>query len=175
MYKNGSVCKTAADASKPETFLGGVEIAKSLQQTGRFCIPFRKTARKQAVRSSFSVKEEDSACIQTDRNHGWGLAHVSTLGRNHAGGDGRTSAHNPRLLAAQQPSCHEQVPAGDIEDQTFGTGQIGRRYFADGYFAEDKPNPMSAVCKCSRVGPFSLGAYRPLTSPDLLDVRVASA
>jgi hypothetical protein len=34
---------------------------------------------------------------------------------------------------------------------------------------------MSAVCKCSRVGPFSLGAYRPLTSPDLLDVRVASA
>jgi len=104
-----------------------------------------------------------------------GWAHFPALGWNHAGGDGRTSAHNPRLLAAQQPSCHEQVPAGDIEDQTFGTGQIGRRYFADGYFAEDKPNPMSAVCECSRVGPFSLGAYRPLTSPHLLDVRVASA
>jgi hypothetical protein len=41
--------------------------------------------------------------------------------------------------------CHEQVPAGDIEDQTLGTGQIGRRYFADGYFAEDKPNSMNAV------------------------------
>jgi hypothetical protein len=68
----------------------------------------------------------------------------------------------PRLVAAQQPSCHEQVPAGDIEDQTFGTGQIGRRYFADGYFAEDKPNPMSAVWDRFRAGPFSPGAYRPL-------------
>jgi len=101
--------------------------------------------------------------------------HFSALGWNHAGGDGRTSAHNPRLLAAQQPSCHEQIPAGNIEDQALGTGQIGRRYFADGYFAEDKPNPMSAVWNRSRMGPFSFGAYRPLTSPDLLDVRVASA
>jgi hypothetical protein len=131
--------------------------------------------RLQAVRSSFSVKEEDSACIQTDRNHGCGLAHLSALSRNHAGGDGRTSAHYPRLLAAQQPSCHEQVPTGDIEDQTFGTGQVGRRYFADGYFAEDKPNPMSAVWNRSRMEPLSFGAYRPLTSPDLLEVRVASA
>ncbi len=174
-HKNGSVCKAVADASKPEVFLAGVEIAKSLQQTGRFRIPFRKTARQQAVRSSFSPEEENTACIQSDRNHGCGLAHVSTFGRNNAGGDGRTSTHHPRLLAAQQPSCHEQVPAGDIEDQTFGTGQIGRRYFADRYFAEDKPNPMSAVWSCSRMEPFSFGAYRPLTSPDLLDARVASA
>lgn len=34
-------------------------------------------------------------------------------------------------LAAQQPSCHEQVPAGNLEDQTFGLGQIGRCDFAD--------------------------------------------
>src|SRR5215469_13106507 len=47
----------------------------------------------------------------------------------------------------------------------------GRRYFADGYFAEDKLNPMSAVWNRSRMEPFSFGAYRPLTSPDLLDVR----
>ena len=77
--------------------------------------------------------------------------------------------------AAQQPSCHEQVPASDIEDQTLGTRQIGRRDFADGSFAEDKPNPMSAIWNRSGMGPFSFGAYRPLTSPDLLDVRVASA
>jgi hypothetical protein len=49
----------------------------------------------------------------------------------------------------------------------FGAGQIGRRYFADGYFAENKPNPMSAVWNRSRMGPFSFCAYRPLTSPDL--------
>ena len=174
-HKNGSICKTAADASKPEAFLAGVEIAKPLQQAGRFRIPFRKTARHQAVRPSFSPEKENTACIQTDRNHGCGLAHVPTFGWNHAGGDGRTSTHNPRLLAAQQPSCHEQVPAGDIEDQTLGTGQIGRRYFADGYFAEDKPNPMNAVWERFRMETFSSGAYCPLTSPDLLDVRVASA
>jgi len=103
------------------------------------------------------------------------VAHFSALGWNHAGGDGRTSAHDPRLPAAQQPSCHEQVPAGNIEDQTLGAGQIGRRYFADGYFAEDKPNSMNAVCERFRMGTFSSSAYRPLTSPDLLDVRVASA
>ena len=163
-HKNGSVCKTVADASKPEAFLAGVEISKPLQQAGRFRIPFRKTARPQAVGSSFSVKEEDSACIQTNRYHGCGLAHVSALGWKHAGGDGRTSAHDPRLLAAQQPSCDEQIPAGNIEDQTFGTGQIGRRYFADGYFAEDKPNPMSAVWNRSRMGPLS---FRRLSSPNI--------
>jgi len=174
-HKNGSVCKTVADASKPKIFLAGMEIAKSLQQTGRLRIPFRKSARQQAVGSSFSPEEENSACIQTDRNHGGGWAHVSALGRKHAGGDGRTSAHNPRLLAAQQPSCHEQVPAGNVEDQTLGTGQIGRCDFAHRHFAEDKPHPMSAVWNCSRMGRFSLGAYRPLTSPDLPDVRVARA
>src|SRR5260370_5226058 len=52
--------------------------------------------------------------------------------------------------------------------------QIGRCYFADGYFAEDKPNSTSDVCDGSRMGPFSLSAYRPLTPPDLLGVRVAS-
>jgi len=56
---------------------------------------------------------------------------------------------NPRLLAAQQPSRHKQVPAGDIEDQTFSTGQIGRRDFADGHFAEDKPDPMNVVSERS--------------------------
>ena len=174
-HKNGSVCEAVADASKPEALLAGVEIAKSLQQTGRLRIPFRKTAGQQALRSSFSPEKENSACFQTDRNQGCGLAHLSALGWNHAGGDGRAPTHNPRLLAAQQPSCHEQIPAGDIEDQTLGTGQIGRRYFADGYFAEDKPNPMSAVWNRFRMGPFSFGAYRPLTSPDLPDARIASA
>jgi hypothetical protein len=140
-----------------------------------FVFPFRKTARKQAVGSSLSVKEEDSACIQTNWNHWCGLAHFSALGWNHVGGDGRTSAHDSRLFAAQQPPCHEQIPAGDVEDQAIGAGQIGRSDFADGHFAEDKPNPISAVWDRSGMGPFSFGAYRPLTSPDSPDVRIASA
>jgi hypothetical protein len=34
---------------------------------------------------------------------------------------------------------------------------------------------MNAVCERFRMRTFSSSAYRPLTSPDLLDVRVASA
>jgi hypothetical protein len=44
-----------------------------------------------------------------------------------SGGNGRKSTHDPRLLAASQSSCHEEVPAGEFEDQTIGAGQIGRR------------------------------------------------
>jgi hypothetical protein len=34
---------------------------------------------------------------------------------------------------------------------------------------------MRAIWNRFRMGPFSSGAYRPLTSPDLPDARVASA
>jgi hypothetical protein len=34
------------------------------------------------------------------------------------------SAHDPRRLAAQQPSRHEQVSAGDIEDQTLAQDKL---------------------------------------------------
>jgi hypothetical protein len=96
--KTEASAKLLPDAPKPETLLAGVEVAKPLQQAGRFRVPFRKTARQQAVRSSFSPEEEDSACIPTDRNHGCGLAHFSALGWNYVGGDGRTSAHPGYLL-----------------------------------------------------------------------------
>ncbi len=152
-----------------------MEIAKPLQQTGRFRFSFRKIARDQAVGSSFSVKEENSACVQKNRNYGCGLAHFSALGWNHLGRDGRTSAYNPRLIAAQQPPRNEQIPAGNVEDQTASTGQAGRRHPADRYFAEDKPDPMNVVDERFRMRPFSSGAYRPLTSLDLLGVRLASA
>jgi integrase len=128
-----------------------------------FVFPSERLRGSKPLDLASVLKNKIQPAFRTDRYHACGLAHVSAFGWNHAGGDGRTSAHNPRLLAAQQPSCHEQVPAGNIEDQTLGTGQIGRRYFADGYFAEDKPNPMSAV------EPFSDGTIlvRRLSSPNI--------
>lgn len=138
-HKNGSVCKTAADASKPEAFLAGVEITKPLQQTGRFRVSFREIARPQAVRPSFSSEEENTARIQTNRNHWSWLAHVSTFRRNDARGDERTLTHHPRLLAAQQPSRHEEVTQATSKTKRLAQRQIGRSYSADGYFAEDKP------------------------------------
>src|SRR5260370_19576358 len=165
VHQNRSIGEAVADASKPETCLAGVEVSNSLQPTRAFHLSFGKTDRQQGTRSGVTAQHESPTCVQEDRHHRRGLAHFSAHGWNRVGGDGRTPAHNPRLLAAQQPSCHEQVPAGDIEDQTLGTGQIGRRDFADGYFAEDKPNPMNAVCERFRMGPFSSGAYRPPNIP----------
>jgi hypothetical protein len=83
-----------------------------------------------------------------------------------------TSAHDPRLLAAQQPSCHEQVPSGNIEDQTLGTGQVGI-----------VPTDILPKTNLIQRAPFATVLVREilgrrlssLTSPDLLDVRVASA
>jgi hypothetical protein len=46
---------------------------------------------------------------------------------------------------------------------------------SDGCFAEDKPNPMSAVGNHSRMRPCSSDACRRLTSPDLSHARGASA
>jgi hypothetical protein len=40
-----------------------VEIAKHLQQAGRFRIPFRKTARHQAVRPGVSPEKENTAYV----------------------------------------------------------------------------------------------------------------
>jgi hypothetical protein len=107
-YKNGSVCKTAADVFKPEIFLAGVEVAQPLQQTGEFRLLLRKIARQQAIRSSVSPEEENTARIPTDRNQGCGLAYLSALGWNDAGRDRRTSAHNPRLPAATIEAMEER-------------------------------------------------------------------
>ena len=147
-HKDGSVCKTAADASKPKAFLAGVEITKPLQQTGRFRFPFRTTARHQAARSSFSPEEENTARIQTDRNHGCGLAHVSALIRDQSWRRSASAepANPPDCLPAQQPSCHEQIPAGDIEDQTVARHRTNwSTLFCRQVFAGGQPDPMNAV------------------------------
>jgi hypothetical protein len=46
---------------------------------------------------------------------------------------------------------------------------------ADGYFVQDKLDPINSSWERFRMGKFSSGGYRSLTSPDLLNVRVASA
>ena len=138
-----------------------------------FHLSFGKIEGKQTTRSGIGAEEEGATCVHEDRYRRCGI--LSAFGWNHARGDGRTPTHDSRIFAAQQPSLHKQVPAGDIEDQALGTRQTSRRDFADGYFAKDKPNPVSVVCERFRMAPFSSGAHRPLISPDLVDTRTVSA
>ena len=118
--------------------LAGVEIAESLQPARRFRLRFREAQGSKATRFGRRAEEKDTASVQEDWRNRRGLAYVPSHSGNNASGDGRTPTHNPRLLAAQQPPRHEQVPAGDIEDQAPGTRQVGRRLLAAGLLP--KPN-----------------------------------
>jgi len=75
----------------------------------------------------------------------------------------------------QQSSCHQQIPAGDIEDEAVGTGEVGRGDYASGGIpSETNSCPMIVNGgKKEEVG--TISAYRPLISPDLGLIRVASA
>ncbi len=100
VHKNGSIGHAVADASKPETCLAGVEVPESLQPTRGFHLSFGKTGGQKTARSGIRAQKEGPTCVPEDRHPRRGLAHFSTHGGNYAGGDGRTSAHHPRLLAA---------------------------------------------------------------------------
>jgi hypothetical protein len=105
----------------------------------------RSSAREepQGVAPRKPLLQED---IQTDRNHGCELAHLSALGWNHAGGDARTSTHDPRLLAhSNLHVTNNKYLQATSKSKRLAPDKFGRRHFADGYFAKDKPNPMRAV------------------------------
>ena len=69
---------------------------------GDFVFPSERLKGKQTARLGFGVEEEDPTGVQEDRHHRRGLAHISAHGGNHAGRDGRTPTHDPRLLAPQR-------------------------------------------------------------------------
>jgi len=144
VHQNGSIGQACCRASKPETCLARLK-SQSLYNQRSISSFLRKTERQQTTRSGVSAQEERFNLRQERLGIGRrGLAHFRhTVGTMLA--EMAASAHNPRLLAAQQPSCHEQVPAGNIEDQTLAQDKLVDAIFADGSFAEDKPNPVSAL------------------------------
>src|SRR5581483_580230 len=126
--------------------------------------------------SCFSAEEESPASIQVTW-HSWSrLAHVSAHSRNLARRDGRTSVDDPRLLAAQQSSCHQQISANDIEDEPFRAGEAGRGDYASGWISAAQINSRSVNGGEREKQPGrSLFTYRPLISHDREIVRTASA
>jgi hypothetical protein len=127
----------AADAPGAQRWPSGVEITESLRPARGFRLSIGEAQRSQAARSGRRA-EEDTASVQEDWRQWCGLAYVQTHSGIDASGDGRTPTHDPRLLEAQQPPRHEQIPAGDVEDQASGTRQVGRCLLACGLLP--KPN-----------------------------------
>jgi hypothetical protein len=144
-----------------------VEITESLQPARRFRLRFGEAQRSKATRFGRRAEEEDTASVQEDWCHWRGMAYVQAHSGNDASGDGRTPTHNSRLLASQQPPRHEQVPAGDVEDQAAGTRQVGRCLLACGLVAQTEPSPIGDAMQRIPSLEFASVAYRPLISPDL--------
>ena len=75
---------------------------------------------------------------------------------------------------AQQPPRHEQILAGDIEDQASCTGQVGRWHPACGLVAQTESDPIGDALQRIRYVELVFGAYRPLISPDPLGSGLVS-
>jgi LysR family transcriptional regulator for bpeEF and oprC len=73
-----------------------------------------RTSRSIALTEAGRDFYESALHILDDLDNATSRGFATSTPAKSASGFGRTSAHDPRLLAAQQPSCHEQVPAGDI-------------------------------------------------------------
>src|SRR5271166_2206731 len=144
-YQVGGFGAAAADASGAQGWPAGVEIPELLQPAGGLRFRLGETQGPQAARLSVGAEKEDPAGVREDRYQRCGLAYFPAYGGNNAGGDGTTPAHHPRLLAAQQPACHQQVPAGDVKGQALGAGQVGRRHLANGLVAGAKADSMQGM------------------------------
>jgi len=172
--RGGHLIDTKSEASaqplpmqpRAQRWPSGVEITESLQSARRLRLRFGKAQGSQAARSSRRVEKKDPARVQEDWHYRRGLAYVPAHRGNDASGDGRTPTHDPRLLAAQQPPRHEQVPAGDVEDQASGTRQVGRRLLACRLVTQTEPGPIGDAKQRIRNLEFASWAYRPLISPD---------
>lgn len=90
-------------------------------------------------------EKEGSTGVCEGWHHRRGLAHVSAHRWDDAGRDGRTSTHDPRLLASQQSPWDEQVSSSNVAEQTPGTREIGRCYLAGWRSVGEQINSHSVV------------------------------
>jgi len=142
-HKNRSISQAVAHAPELERCFARMEVAEPLQPTGGLRFPIGTTEGEEAARPRLGVEKENTAGIPICWHTGSGLAHVPTYGWNYAGGNGRASANDSGLLAAQQPSCHQQIFAGDVEDEAVGARQAGRGDYACRLLAEGGSRPMT--------------------------------
>src|SRR5712692_1214948 len=122
--KNGSVGKSVADASGAERCVAGMEVAERLQRSWGFRFPVPSPQREEATGPCRRSQTEDPTGFFENRHHRRGLAYVSAHGWDHAGRDGRTSTHDPRLLASQQSSCDQQVSSSNTGAQAPAQGKL---------------------------------------------------
>jgi hypothetical protein len=154
--------KGVSDADTPLTPITAKErrkIRKSIKKKyDGFRFPVPSPQRKEAVGPCGRSQKEDPTGFCEGRYHRRGLAYVSTYSRDPAGGHGRTSTHDPRLLAPQQSPCGEQVSSSHSGEQTTGAREIGGCDLARWCAAGEQINTHSVVGVGERVPEFFRGS-----------------
>ena len=112
---------------------------------GDFVFPSRRRKGKKPLDLAAVLKKKIQPAFAKVGITRRGLAHVSAHGWDDAGRDGRTSTHDPRLLASQQSPCDEQVSSSNIAEQTPGAREIGRCYLAGWRAVGEQINSHSVV------------------------------
>jgi len=80
--KNGSLRKTATDASVTQASSAGVEGSESSHTALGFRVPVSFVGWSESSRSCGGLKKKDSSCIREDRNHRCWLAYVPAYNWN---------------------------------------------------------------------------------------------
>jgi hypothetical protein len=124
---------------------------------GDFVFPSCRHKGKKLLDLAAVLKRKIQPAFVERRNHWRRLAHVSAHGRDHAGRDGGTSTHDPRLLAAQQSPCDEQVSSSNVAEQTLGAREVGRCDLAGRFAFGEQLNSHSVVGARERVLGFARG------------------
>src|SRR6266566_2585889 len=109
------------------------------------CFPVPSLQREEAAEPCRGSQKEDPAGFCERRHPRRGLAYLSAHGWDDAGRYGRTSTHDPRLLASQQSPCDEQVSSSNAGEQTFGARQAGGCDLAGRFAVGKQINSRSVV------------------------------
>src|SRR5216684_5610088 len=158
--KNGSVGQGVADASVAERCVAGMEVADRIQRTWGFRFPVPSLQREEAAGPCRGSQKEDPTGFCERRHPRRGLAYLSAHGWYDAGRYGRTSTHDPRLLASQQSPCDEQVSSSNAGEQTLGARQAGGCHLAGRFAVGKQINSRSVVGVGARVLGFVRGNTR---------------
>src|SRR5882762_7434596 len=162
-HQNGRISEGSSNASGIEGCSSGVESTESIYETNRFRISVQTQEKSKAAGSCGRTRPQDQARVCQVWYPGRRLAYVSAHGGKYAGGDGRASAHDPRLPASQQSECDEQVSAGHATNHASGPRQAGWSNHAQWFAASEQVNS-DPINPCT---PVILGKQAPFGGPVL--------
>ena len=154
VHQNRSIGEAVADASKPETCLGGVEVSEFYNQPEHFIFPSeRLKGSKPLDLASVLKKARSNLRSRGSASQAWAGTLIGTrLGpcwRRWANTRSQSATTcGTATFMSRTSTCRRHRRPNAWQRTSWSTR------FCHGYFAEDEPTPMNAVCERFRMGLF---------------------